>query len=407
MQPRASIIVVTYNSAAQIEACLAALDALAPDDHEVVVVDNASEDGTVARVRARFPAVRLLAERENHGFAGGVNRGVAAARGEWIALLNPDAIVEPGWLERITAPLADAHTGVTGGKVLDADGRIQSVGARLQMPVLLPAARGEGEVDAGQYDAPADVWSAHGAAMAFRRGVWEEIAGFDEGFFPAYLEESDFCERVRRAGYRVVTAPGAVLRHAEASSTGKYSAQFLYYFLRNRLRYALKWLAWPELWNSFRPAERERLRTAPLLQRRVAELVYTEGMTLTPPGPDERTAILETGRLLRAGTLPDDSVARVLDLLDEARSNAVHQETRFRSRLPFVARLRGAWNGVSTRWYVRPNFDQQTRYNLALERAARELAESAAARASAAALDAALLAWRLEQQHCGVDETER
>ena len=407
MQPRSSVVIVTYNSATRIEACLAALDALAPAGHEVVVVDNASEDDTIARIRARFPVVRLLAEHENHGFAGGVNRGVAAAHGELIALLNPDAVVEPGWLERITTPLADDRVGVTGGKVLDADGRIQSVGAMLRMPAVLPAARDEGEVDAGQYDAPADVWSAHGAAMAFRRGVWEEIAGFDEGFFPAYLEESDFCERVRRAGYRVVTAPGAVIRHAEASSTGKYSAQFLYYFLRNRLRYALKWLAWPELWNSFRPAEHERLRTAPLLQRRVAELVYTEGVTLTSPDARERAAILETGRRLRAGTLPDDSVARVLDLLDEARSNAVHQETRFRSRLPFVVRLRGAWNGVSTRWYVRPNFDQQTRYNLALERAVREVAESAAARASAAALDAALLAWRIEQQHRGTHETAR
>jgi len=407
MQPRASIVVVTYNSAARIEACLAALDALAPSGHEVVVVDNASEDGTVARIRARFPAVRLLAEHENHGFAGGVNRGVAAARGELIALLNPDAVVEPGWLERITAPLADTGVGVAGGKVLDADGRIQSVGAMLRMPEMLPEARGEGEVDAGQYDEPVDVWSAHGAAMAFRRGIWEEVAGFDEAFFPAYLEESDFCERVRRAGYRVVTAPGAVIRHAEASSTGKYSAQFLYYFLRNRLHYALKWLAWPELWNSFRPAERERLRTAPLLQRRVAALVYEEGATLRAPDARERAAILEKGRLLRAGSLPGDGVGHLLELLDEARTNSVHGETRFRSRLPLVARLRGAWNDVATRWYVRPNFDQQTRYNLALERAARELVETSAAHGGAAALDAALLAWRLEQRDRAVGEPER
>ena len=405
MQPRASIIVVTYNSAAHVAACLHALHTLQAPAHEVVVVDNASEDDTVARVRAGFPGVRLLPEQENLGFAGGVNRGVAAAHSEVIALLNPDAVADPHWLVRITAPLADSAVGVTGGKVLDGDGRIQSVGARLAMPVLLPAARGEGEIDAGQHDVPEEVWSAHGAAMAFTRRVWQQAGGFDEGFFPAYLEESDFCERVRRAGYRVITAPDAVIRHAEASSTGKGSAQFLYYFLRNRLRYAAKWLGWSELWNSFRPAERARLRTAPLLQRRVAELVYEEGVALAPPSAAERAQILDRGRRLRQGELPADGLMEVLQHLDEATTNSVHRETRFHSRLPLVAGLRRAWNGVATRWYVRPNLDQQTRYNLALERAAHELVDEVAARTSGAALDAALLAWRL--QNVGVEPADR
>lgn len=400
MQLTVSIIIVTYGSAGQIDACLDALDQLQTQhSHEIIVVDNASPDDTVSRVRARESGARLLAEAENRGFAGGVNRGVTEAQGQYIALLNPDAVARPDWLDALIAPFADPTIGVTGSKVLDSAGRIQSVGALLDVPLLLTSHRGEGEADTGQYDAPADVWGVHGAAMAFRRELWEKIGGFDEGYFPAYLEESDFCERARRAGYRVVTAPRAVVSHAESSSTGKFSAEFYYYYLRNRLRFAVKWHDWPLLWNEFRPAEQTRLREAPLLDRRVARLVYTQGIP-SPAAPDaaQRAAILTTGRRLREGALPADGLGPLLDFAGEATRNSVLSEVRFRSRLPLLAALRSAWNNIATRWYVRPNFDQQTRFNLALERALHATIEQSAARAAADALDIALLAWRLEQQ---------
>jgi GT2 family glycosyltransferase len=406
MTPATSIIIVAYNSAAQIGACLRALQRQrCASEYEVIVVDNASTDDSRA-IAGEFATVRVIAEPENWGFAGGVNSGVAAARGRLIALLNPDAEPAPDWLEQLAAPFDDPSIGVVGSKVLGPDERIQSVGSELQARVMLSSHRGDGERDTGQYDQIADVWAVHGAAMAFRRPLWEALGGFDEGYFPAYWEESDLCERARRAGYRVVVAPRAVVRHHEASATGKYSPEFYFYYHRNRLRYAAKWLDWPTLWGSFRPAERARLEGAPLMDRRVARLVYQAGVPpLEPPDEAERAAIRATGQALRAGTQPDDGFEMLARLLSEADSNAVLEEVAFQSRLPLVARLRAAWNDVATRWYVRPSLDQQTRFNLAAQRALAALAEQAAARAAADALDVALLAWRLESTTNRADRT--
>jgi O-antigen biosynthesis protein len=280
--------------------------------------------------------------------------------------------------------------------VLGHDRRIQSLGSELQLPVLLSAYRGAGQPETAHADAISDVWAVHGAAMAFARPVWEALGGFDEGFFPAYWEESDFCERARRAGYRVVVAPRAVVLHSEASATGKYSPEFYFYYHRNRLRYAAKWLDWPALWEAFRLAEHARLQTAPLLDRRVARLAYTAGVpSLEAPSAQARAATLATGQALRAGRLPDDGFQPLMQLIGEADANTVLEEVRFQSRLPLVARLRTAWNDLATRWYVRPSLDQQTRFNLAAARALATLAEQATARSAADTLDIALLAFRV------------
>jgi GT2 family glycosyltransferase len=398
MPPLVSVIVVTYNSADWIGLCLHALQQqVTQTTYEIVVVDNASQDATVALVQANYPDVQLLTEAENWGFAGGVNRGVAAARGDRLVLLNPDSVPHPEWLEQITAPLADETIGIVGSKVRGPDGRIQSVGTHLHTPVMLTDHRGAEEQDHGQYDALTDVQAVHGVAMAFPRHLWEEPGGLDEGYYPAYWEEVDFCERTRRAGYRVVVAPRSIVQHGEeASTTGKYSPAFYFYYHRNRLRYAAKWLDWPILWNDFRPAEQTRLAGAPLLDRRIARMVYAEGVpALSPPDAAQRAAVRAIGQQLRAGTLPADDCTPLLALLAEAEQNSVLEEVTFRSRVPLVARLRTAWNDVATRWYVRPGFDQQTRFNLALERTTRKLLEQQTARAAADALDTALLAWRL------------
>jgi O-antigen biosynthesis protein len=396
MPPIASIIIVSYNSAAQIGACLRALQQQRCDcEYEIVVIDNASHDQSRAIV-ADFPGVRLIAADENWGFAGGVNRGVAAAHGHVIASLNPDATPAPDWLQQLIATLGDPQIGVAGSKVLGPDGRIQSLGSELQLPALLSAHREAGERDTGPAHEIVDVWAVHGAAMAFTRPVWEALGGFDEGFFPAYWEESDFCERARRAGRRVVVAPRAVVQHYEASATGKYSPEFYFYYHRNRLRYAAKWIDWSTLWETFRPAEHSRLHSAPLLDRRVARLVYLAGMpSLDRPSAEQRATVLATGQALRAGKLPDDGFEPLMQLIGAAATNAVLEEVRFESRLPVIARLRAAWNGVATRWYVRPSLDQQTRFNLAAQRALATMAEQITARAAADALDTALLAWRL------------
>ena len=389
MNPTTTIIIITYNSAPQIGACLAAVTRLV-GDYELLVLDNASGDDSVAQVRALAPHARLLVEAENWGFAGGVNRAVAQAQGEHMLLLNPDALPEPHWAVALVEAL-QAGAGVVGSRVLEPDGRVQSLGSTLDSTRMLTAHR----TVAPPGDTPFAVDAVHGAAMGFPKALWQQLGGFDEGFFPAYWEEVDLCRRAAEAGQRVVVVPQAVVRHAEASATGKYSAEFYGYYLRNRLRYAVRWLPWNELWNVFRPAEHARLASAPLLDRRVAATVYDHGVpTLGPPDEATRTTVRAFGAALRAGTLPADSYSAVLAQLADAERNAVHSETVFRSRFGALARVRTAWNGVATRWYVRPNFDQQTRYNLATQRALTIFIEQEAARAAARALDVALLEWR-------------
>ena len=404
----ATIIIITYNSAAQMSAGLDAALALEPrGEYEIIVLDNASQDGTAQLVRERYPHVHLLIEGENHGFAGGVNRAVAAAQAENVLLLNPDALAQVDWAQHLIAALSDAAVGVVGSTVLEPDGRIQSLGSDLDPVTLLTTHRGQVSEDelvaSGTQNAKRKTQNLvvsylHGAAIGFRKSVWAQLGGFDEGFYPAYWEEIDFCERVRAAGFQVVVAPAAVVRHAEASSTGKYSAEFYGYYLRNRLRYAAKWRTWNELWHTFRPAEHARLATAPLLDRRVAWLVYEQGIpTLGLPDAAERAQVRAVGAGLRTGTLPADNYGVMLEQLASAEANSVHRETAFTSRIGALARFRRTWNDVATRWYVQPNFDQQTRYNLAIQRAMQVFIEQEAARAAAQALDVALLAHKLDR----------
>jgi GT2 family glycosyltransferase len=392
-----SIIIITYNSASTIGACLDAVRALEPQGaYEVVVLDNASQDDSAACVRAQDPSARLVVERENWGFAGGVNRAVAAAQGEYILLLNPDAVPDKGWAAALVDALSAPAVGVVGSKVLEPDGNIQSVGSLLDERALLTSHRGGGEIDSGQYDTPTDVWSVHGAAMGFSKALWQQLGGFDEGFFPAYWEESDFCQRARQVGKRVIVVPQAVVRHTEASSTGKYSAQFYGYYHRNRLRYGAKWLDWPTLWEAFRPAEHARLATAPPLDRRVARLVYERGVpALDPLSAAGREDVRAWGYALAQGRLPNNTYEAVLAHLHEAEQNSVHRETVFTSRIGALSRLRTAWNNIATRWYVRPNFDQQTRFNLAAQRTLAALLDEETTRAAATALDVALLSWKV------------
>lgn len=384
----ASIIIISYNSAGHIGPCLEAVARLEPQGaYEVVVLDNGSTDNSVELVRDRFPDVQVVAESENWGFAGGVNRAVAQAQGEYILLMNPDALASPDWAAEILVALRESG-GVVGSKVLEPDGSVQSLGTTLNKAALLTSHNTE-----ENGDALIDVHAAHGAAMGFPKALWQQLGGFDEGFFPAYWEEVDFCERARQAGRRVVVTPRAVVVHAEASSTGKYSGEFYGYYLRNRLRYAAKWRDWDALWYTFRPAEYARLAAAPLLDRRVAKFVYDQGVpALGLPTEQERERIRVTGAALRSGQLLRTDYALIVDQLLEAKRNGVHSEVIFTSRFGALAMLRTLWNNVATRWYVRPNFDQQTRHNLAVERALGAWVEYEAARAAAQSLDVALLA---------------
>ncbi len=237
------VLVVLYNSAQWIDGCLRSALAQTLPPARITVVDNGStDDGPELAERIGDPRIHVIRAGKNLGFAGGNNRAAAAARDmDFLLLLNPDAVMAADTLQRLAdAFQTDPAIGVLGCKVLEPDvATIQHVGIHLRGNGL-PSNLGQGEPDNGQYSGIHDVASVLGAAMAVRADTWCELGGLDEAFWPGYYEETDFCFRARRAGWRVAVARDAVVTHFDASADRRRDPEFLRLFFRNRARFLLK-----------------------------------------------------------------------------------------------------------------------------------------------------------------------
>lgn len=209
-----SIIIPLWNGASVILECLRAVFTHSTDVlFEVICVDNASSDGSAALVLEHYPQVRLVSESVNLGFAGGVNAGIDVACGDVFVLLNQDCIVLPGWSVALTQAFEQhPEFGIAGCVLLNADGSVNHAGALIHRPdaygVHLTELRGE---------SPWSVEYVTGTMFAIRRSTWEKVGRFDEGFYPAYYEESDYCYRARRQGFDVGLVPGARGTHLFSS----------------------------------------------------------------------------------------------------------------------------------------------------------------------------------------------
>ena len=241
--PRVAVIVVAHNGGASLEACLVALRAGTYAPLDIVLVDNASSDGSIEPCRGRADLV--LANASNLGFAGGVNAGIAdyersGARVEVYALVNQDCVVDRAWLAPLVARLgAEPRVAVVGARIYEPDGRtLQHAGARIAANGLTEHV-GRGVVDPGAHRQPLDVDYVTGAVCAFRRETWARHGPFDERYFPAYFEEVDFCTRCRADGLRVVYEPASEAVHAEASVLGRNSPRYLRAYHASRMRYAV------------------------------------------------------------------------------------------------------------------------------------------------------------------------
>jgi N-acetylglucosaminyl-diphospho-decaprenol L-rhamnosyltransferase len=206
-----SVIIVNWNAGPALEACLGSVG---PGDAEVIVVDNASTDGSTAAARARFPRVRVLETGENPGFAAGANRGAAAARGDVLVFLNPDARLLDGAL----ATLVDAlhlvpGAGIAGGALVDERGRWQPAWARFAPIPHLLLDTTLGRLGSRKRRRPYAVDWVYGTFMAVRRDVFRQLGGFDARYF-LYGEDLDLCYRAGRLGVRTVHVPAARAMHA-------------------------------------------------------------------------------------------------------------------------------------------------------------------------------------------------
>jgi GT2 family glycosyltransferase len=227
---RIGIVVVTYNSEREIGRCLDALPAGLP----VVVVDNASIDGARREVAAR-PAVALIANPWNRGFAAAANQGIAALDTELALLLNPDVELASG-LDALAAQCELPGVAAAGGKLIGADGqpqagfmvrRLPTAGALafevLGLNRLFPGNPVNRRYRCHDLDpeAEAPVEQPAGAFLMIRREVWRELGGFDESFFPVWFEDVDFARRAAAAGYTLRYTPMTVAKHSGGHSVGQ------------------------------------------------------------------------------------------------------------------------------------------------------------------------------------------
>jgi GT2 family glycosyltransferase len=281
--PRASIIVIEHNTVRHLPHCLASLEKLQfhPEEVEVVVVDNDSPT-PAAPLRERFGSVRFLHTGRNLGFAGACNWAVPRTSGDVLVLLNPDARVTPGWLHNLLAPLSDPQVGVVGCKVYYPSSRVIQHAGGLVFDNGLTEHVGRGELEGGQYEQERDVTYVTGASLAIPRRLVDELGGlFSDVYFPAYYEETELCDRVREAGYRVVYTPRAVLYHAEAvASGGGSSARFWRYYHTNRIRYLLRNRSAGQLLREALPAELEFLMDPGRsdVERRICLRAYVDAL---------------------------------------------------------------------------------------------------------------------------------
>jgi hypothetical protein len=233
---KTSLIVVNYNGAMHIERCLRSILTQTEDDFGIVVIDNASTDGSLATVE-RFVAengcIRLIVNPDNVGFAKAVNQGIRESDSELIALVNNDAFLDEGWLAAMLRAVEAHHdAAVFASKILFTDGTINSTGHVIHHGFAVMD-RGFLEEDHGQYDLEEHMASACAAAALYRRSLFDEVGPFDEDYF-MYIEVVDICLRAHLADRKVLYVPTAVAHHAHTSaSRGRPSDLSLYHNHRN------------------------------------------------------------------------------------------------------------------------------------------------------------------------------
>jgi len=248
---RVSIVVVTHQSAEFIGSCVDSISSF--DDVEVVVVDNASNDTTCGKVTAQ--GVRLIANPHNAGFAAAVNQGVRATSAPLILLLNPDARLDTG-LESLVECFDDPKTGGAGGLLTGSDALPQTGFMARSLPTptaMVYEILGINRLWSGNSVnwhyrclandpmVPAFIDQPAGAFFMFRRTAWQQLGGFDEGFWPIWFEDVDFCARLRSAGFLVRYQPAARAFHQGGHSLGNIPVELKEkYWYGSLLRYAAK-----------------------------------------------------------------------------------------------------------------------------------------------------------------------
>ncbi|HLZ19484.1 MAG TPA: glycosyltransferase family 2 protein, partial [Smithellaceae bacterium] len=244
-----SFIIVNWNTKDLLRDCLESIiktvDVLA---YEVIVVDNASKDGSVEMLSEQYPQVKAIANSENRGFGAANNQGFAAMKGKYALLINTDAVLTAGAVQKLWA-FAEAHpdAAIVCGQLLNADGSKQNSIA--SFPTLLSLATNTSLLEylfpsrypskRYEHKEPLEVDSAVGACMMIRKKALDEVSFFDERYF-FFFEETDMAYAMKKAGWRIYQVPDALTYHLQGQSIGHNSRSRIEFY-RSRYQFLRKW----------------------------------------------------------------------------------------------------------------------------------------------------------------------
>jgi GT2 family glycosyltransferase len=244
-----SFIIVNWNTKGLLGECLdSILKTVEALTHEIIVVDNASSDGSVEMLRQQYPQVKIIANRENRGFGAANNQGFAVMQGRYALMINTDAVLTAGAVGKLwNFAEANPRAAIVCGQLLNADGSKQNSVA--SFPTMLTLVANTSLLEylfprkypskRYEHTGPLEVDSVIGACMMIRKKALDEVSFFDDRFF-FFFEETDLAYAMKRAGWRIYQVPDALIYHLQGQSIG-HNAGSRIEFYRSRYQFLRKW----------------------------------------------------------------------------------------------------------------------------------------------------------------------
>lgn len=250
--PLVFAIILNWNGYEDTIACIESVQKSSYSNFKILIIDNASTDGSVDKIKRIFPSVDLIVNNSNIGYAGGNNIGILRAMSEksdFVLILNNDTIINSDAIGKMVEFSMNMHgIGLVGPKVMYSDSNvIQSIGIT---NIIHNTGHniGHGEEDSGRYREPLEVDAVNGSAMLISREVIDNVGLIDETFF-LYYEDTDYCMRVSQKGYKIYSVPLAVVWHKEMASGDKVKPLIQYLIQRNKLRFVSRYYSKSQLVN--------------------------------------------------------------------------------------------------------------------------------------------------------------
>ncbi|KKR82563.1 MAG: Glycosyl transferase family 2 [Candidatus Daviesbacteria bacterium GW2011_GWA1_41_61] len=272
---KVAVVILNYKARENTLKCADSVKKSDYENLEIIVVDNNSGDGLAEEIK-KVVGVIFIQNKDNLGYSGGNNVGIKKAledEAEYVFILNMDTVIDKKAITQLVIAIEENQAGVLGPKILFFDKKtIWYAGGTLDLNNVLGGHRGVDEEDHGQYEKIEETDNVTGGAMFVKSDIFVKIGLFDERYF-LYYEDSDFCFRAKRAGFKLMYVPTAVIYHENAKSTGLGSPRQDYFITRNRMLFASKFLPFRTRFALFR----ETLRNIAISTKRLALIDFLRG----------------------------------------------------------------------------------------------------------------------------------